>query len=202
MEHHYVAPRAAHAGRRLARPGQPGLRPHQPGDLRARCRARASSAMSGKLCDWDRTADLGRDHGADARHRRAPRHDGPGLHGDDGGPPPDGAATCTARTAATWRCTTTRRPTSPAWSTSCATPAPSRNPGRAGCASSLADQEPSGQPGSGPRRARHRVRRQGLQERCRQRPGTRARGRPVAGPVDHGQNGAGNVLREPLALDR
>jgi len=40
---------------------------------------------SGKLASWDRTADLGRiARGADDDHRRAPRHDGSGAHGEHG----------------------------------------------------------------------------------------------------------------------
>ena len=37
---------------------------------------------SGKLANWDRTADLGQHHRADAGHRRHVRHDGSGAHGD------------------------------------------------------------------------------------------------------------------------
>ena len=66
-----------------------------------------------KLPHWDRTGDLGLDRRAGPGHRRPLRHDGPGAHGDDGRPPATRAVTCTARTAATWRCTTTRRCTSP-----------------------------------------------------------------------------------------
>ena len=49
------------------------------------------------------------DHRADAGHRREARHDGSEAHGVDGDAVPEGRASSTARTAATWRCTTISR---------------------------------------------------------------------------------------------
>ena len=48
-----------------------------------------------------------RRHRPDAGDRGEPRHHGPGLPAGHGQPAPERAATCTAPTAATWRCTTT-----------------------------------------------------------------------------------------------
>ena len=77
---------------------------------------------SGKLVELGPHRRPRQDHGADAGHRRAPRHDGPGAHGDGWrAQVPQRALPATARTAATWRCTTTRRPISTGSSASCAT---------------------------------------------------------------------------------
>ena len=78
-------PRAAHAHRGLARPGDARVRAHQPGDLREDAGAERAGHQrrrhAGALGP-DRRPGLNR--GADAGHRRWPRHHGPGVHGDDG----------------------------------------------------------------------------------------------------------------------
>ena len=66
---------------------------------------------SGKLANWDRTADLKKITVPTLIDRRAVRHDGPEAHGVDVEADAEGALPVSAPTAATWRSTTTRRPT-------------------------------------------------------------------------------------------
>ena len=95
-------------------PVQPRVQAPQPRRSTCRCRARASWARAASSMNWDRTADLQER----SRCRRSSigaqlRHDGPEAHGVDGAAGAEGPLPATARTAATWRCTTTSRPTSP-----------------------------------------------------------------------------------------
>ena len=103
-------PRPAHAGRRVAGSGQARHGPHQPGHLRedAGPQRAGPERHARELGPHRRPAH---DRGADAGHRRPPRHDGSGVHGDDGGAAAQRPLPRLSRTAATWRCSTTRRPT-------------------------------------------------------------------------------------------
>ena len=85
--------RPAHAARAVARPGEPRLQAHQPGDLRP-------DAGPERARRQRQARELGpqrrprQDHRADAGHRRAARHDGPRAHGVDGQRRSRTGATC------------------------------------------------------------------------------------------------------------
>ena len=104
----------------VAGPGEPRVQAPQPEDLRADAGAeRAGGERQAREVGPHRRPR--EDHGADAGHRRPPRHHGPGPHGEDGARRSATGATSSCPTAATWRCTTTRRRTSTGSSASCAT---------------------------------------------------------------------------------
>ena len=74
------APRAADAGRGLARPGGARLRPHQPGDLRVHAGAeRAGHQRRREPGPLGPHRGAGLDRGTGPGHRRAARHHGPGA---------------------------------------------------------------------------------------------------------------------------
>ena len=101
MPHHYVHHVLRMPPDAVARPGEPRVQPHQPA-IYVPMQGPSELGASGKLANWDRTADLGKITVPTPDHRRALRHDGSQHMKWMATASCRTGGSSTARTAATW----------------------------------------------------------------------------------------------------